>query len=49
VCAGKYVEIRFEALTGELLGATIHTYLLERSRVVHLNDPERSYHIFYQV
>jgi hypothetical protein len=30
-------------------GAAIRTYLLERSRVVSLNDPERNYHVFYQV
>ena len=32
-----------------LLGAAIRTYLLERSRVVNINDPERNYHVFYQV
>ena len=31
------------------MGAAVRTYLLERSRVVHVNGPERSYHIFYQV
>ena len=30
-------------------GAAIRTYLLERSRVVAVNDPERNYHVFYQV
>ena len=49
VSSGKYVEIRFGADDGSLLGAAVRTYLLERSRVVHVNDPERSYHIFYQV
>ncbi len=30
-------------------GAAIRTYLLERSRVVNINNPERNYHVFYQV
>ena len=45
---GKYVEINFN-LKGVISGAAIRTYLLERSRVVSVNNPERNYHIFYQV
>ena len=44
---GKYVEINFNA-KGVISGAAIRTYLLERSRVVSVNNPERNYHIFYQ-
>ena len=45
---GKFVEIQFSA-KGRISGAAVRTYLLERSRVVQLTDPERNYHIFYQV
>ena len=45
---GKYVDIQF-APTGRISGAAVRTYLLERSRVVGVNDPERSFHIFYQL
>lgn len=45
---GKYVEINFSK-EGIISGASIRTYLLERSRVVAVNNPERNYHIFYQV
>jgi len=41
------VEIQFSA-KGRISGAAVRTYLLERSRVVQLTDPERNYHIFYQ-
>ncbi|KAG1674301.1 hypothetical protein FOA52_013490 [Chlamydomonas sp. UWO 241] len=45
---GKYVEINFNA-AGVISGAAVRTYLLERSRVVNVNNPERNYHIFYQL
>ncbi|KAI3961631.1 hypothetical protein MKW92_035925 [Papaver armeniacum] len=45
---GKFVEIQFDA-NGRISGAAIRTYLLERSRVVQITDPERNYHIFYQL
>ncbi|GMG99196.1 hypothetical protein Nepgr_001036 [Nepenthes gracilis] len=45
---GKFVEIQFDA-NGRISGASIRTYLLERSRVVQITDPERNYHCFYQL
>jgi len=45
---GKFVEIDFDP-TGRVIGATISTYLLERSRVVSVAPGERSFHIFYQI
>ncbi|KAL5698272.1 hypothetical protein ACHQM5_029334 [Ranunculus cassubicifolius] len=45
---GKFVEIQFD-VTGRISGAAIRTYLLERSRVVQITDPERNYHCFYQL
>lgn len=45
---GKYAEIQFDA-GGCISGAAIRTYLLERSRVVSVSDPERNYHVFYQL
>ena len=44
---GKFVEIQFNK-EGRISGAAVRTYLLERSRVVQLSDPERNYHVFYQ-
>ncbi|XP_008808271.2 myosin-17-like isoform X2 [Phoenix dactylifera] len=43
---GKFVEIQFDK-SGRISGAAIRTYLLERSRVCQINDPERNYHCFY--
>ncbi|KAG0499460.1 hypothetical protein HPP92_004151 [Vanilla planifolia] len=45
---GKFVEIQFDG-SGRICGAAIRTYLLERSRVVKITDPERNYHCFYQL
>ncbi|KAI9357068.1 P-loop containing nucleoside triphosphate hydrolase protein [Zopfochytrium polystomum] len=51
---GKYIEILFSKPTGpnksvRITGATIRTYLLERSRLIMQPATERNYHIFYQL
>ncbi|CAF2069296.1 unnamed protein product [Brassica napus] len=45
---GKFVEIQFDE-RGRISGAAIRTYLLERSRVCQVSDPERNYHCFYML
>ncbi|KAG5106924.1 hypothetical protein JHK82_043894 [Glycine max] len=45
---GKFVEIQFDK-NGKISGAAIRTYLLERSRVCQVSDPERNYHCFYML
>ena len=45
---GKYIEIGFSK-DHRITGASMRTYLLEKSRVVCHSSEERSYHIFYQL
>jgi myosin protein heavy chain len=45
---GKFIRIRFTH-SGHIAGAYIDWYLLEKSRVVHVNSQERNYHVFYQL
>ncbi|XP_057781954.1 myosin-6-like [Salvia miltiorrhiza] len=45
---GKFVELQFDQ-RGRISGAAVRTYLLERSRVCQLSDPERNYHCFYML
>jgi myosin protein heavy chain len=45
---GKFIRIEF-GRSGQIAGAFIDWYLLEKSRVVRLNSHERNYHIFYQL
>ncbi|KAJ4817299.1 myosin-like protein XIF [Rhynchospora pubera] len=45
---GKFVEIQFDRY-GKISGAAVRTYLLERSRVCQVSDPERNYHCFYML
>ncbi|KAL2340088.1 hypothetical protein Fmac_008028 [Flemingia macrophylla] len=45
---GKFVEIQFDQKR-RISGAAIRTYLLERSRVCRVSDPERNYHCFYML
>ncbi len=43
---GKYLKMNF-TLDGNIVGAKIYDYLLEKSRVVAHGVGERNYHIFY--
>ncbi len=45
---GKFIRIEFSRM-GQIAGAFIDWYLLEKSRVVRLNSNERNYHVFYQL
>lgn len=45
---GKFIRIEFSR-SGQIAGAYIDWYLLEKSRVVHINSRERNYHVFYQL
>ncbi|OVA16401.1 IQ motif [Macleaya cordata] len=45
---GKFVEIQFDK-RWKISGAAVRTYLLERSRVCQVSDPERNYHCFYML
>ncbi|XP_024227627.1 unconventional myosin-Va isoform X2 [Bombus impatiens] len=45
---GKFIEIQFNKHY-HITGASMRTYLLEKSRVVFQTYEERNYHIFYQM
>ncbi|XP_041482484.1 unconventional myosin-XVI-like isoform X4 [Lytechinus variegatus] len=43
---GKYLELKFSA-AGNVVGAHLSEYLLEKSRIVSHGEGERNFHIFY--
>ncbi|KOB66517.1 Myosin-Va, partial [Operophtera brumata] len=45
---GKFIEIHFDEQY-RICGASMRTYLLEKSRVVYQSGGERNYHMFYQL
>jgi myosin heavy subunit len=50
---GKFIKIMIDAGSGskrgEIVGASISNYLLEKTRIVQQTEGERNYHIFYQL
>ena len=46
---GKWCAVHFDARGGFIAGATVDSFLLEKSRVVSQGAGERNYHVFYQL
>ena len=45
---GKFIQVNVDS-SGKITSATIKSYLLEKSRIVHQNSKERNFHIFYYI
>ena len=45
---GKFIQVNVDG-SGKITSATIRSYLLEKSRIVHQSSKERNFHIFYYV
>jgi myosin-5 len=46
---GKFIELLFSPTTGQLISASIETYLLEKVRLITQARGERNYHVFYEL
>uniref|UniRef100_A0A7S2DIW8 Myosin motor domain-containing protein n=1 Tax=Haptolina brevifila TaxID=156173 RepID=A0A7S2DIW8_9EUKA len=45
---GKFLKLYFDH-SAKIKGASLSTYLLEKSRITHIGSGERAYHIFYEL
>lgn len=45
---GKYIQLQYNHL-GNIIGASLEVYLLEKTRAARNNDLEQTFHIFYQM
>jgi len=45
---GKFLKLYFDK-SARIKGASLSTYLLEKSRITHIGNGERAYHIFYEL
>ena len=45
---GKFIKLLYSD-DYKLIGASINSYLLEKIRIIHQNENERNFHIFYQL
>ena len=45
---GKFLKLYFDK-SAKIRGASLATYLLEKSRVTHIGQGERAYHVFYNL
>lgn len=45
---GKFIQVNFTEY-GKIVSAKIYNYLLEKSRIVKIQENERNYHIFFQL
>ena len=45
---GKYIKLKYDS-DHKIVGASTSTFLLEKSRLINVEQNERNYHIFYQL
>mmetsp|Transcript_16018 Transcript_16018/g.18722 ORF Transcript_16018/g.18722 Transcript_16018/m.18722 type:complete len:1812 (+) Transcript_16018:270-5705(+) len=46
---GKWIKVQMDNTKGTIVGGSLTSYLLEKSRLVYQAEEERNYHIFYQI
>jgi len=46
---GKWIKVTFDRTSSKIAGAKFVNFMLEKTRVIHHQEHERNYHIFYQL